>query len=241
MANDREKEAAARASLKFVHDGDIVGLGTGSTAQHVVRLLADQVRAGLKIQGIPTSSGTKDLAIGLGIPLATLDQFQEIDVTIDGADEVSPQLNLIKGGGGALLREKVIASASRRLVIVADSSKQVPVLGRFPLPIEVIAFAEPLVSKRIASLGAEVKERRKGDGSPFVSDEGHHILDCNFGHIDDPAALASALKAIPGIVEHGLFVRMADVVLIAKGDQILELHKQEEGRHSTHNVPQRGQ
>ncbi len=241
MANDREKEAAARASIKFVHDGDIVGLGTGSTAQYVVRLLADKVRAGLKIQGIPTSSGTKELAISLGIPLTTLDQFQEIDVTIDGADEVSPQLNLIKGGGGALLREKVIASASRKLVIIADSSKQVPVLGRFPLPVEVIAFAEPLVTKRIISMGAEVKERRSADGKPFVSDEGHRILDCNFGHIDDPAALANSLKAIPGIVEHGLFVGMADVVLIAKGEQILELHKQEEARRSTHNVPQRGQ
>lgn len=242
MANEQQKEAAARASVKFVHDGDVVGLGTGSTAQYAVRLLADQVRSGLRIQGIPTSIGTRDLAQGLGIPLTTLDQFQEIDVTIDGADEINPQLCLIKGGGGALLREKVIASASRKLVIIADSSKQVAVLGKFPLPVEVIAFAQPLIEKRIAGLGAEVRERLSADGKAFVTDEGHRILDCNFGHIDDPAALANALKAIPGIVEHGLFVGMADIVLIAKDDQILQLEKPRAEREgSAHNVPQRGQ
>jgi ribose 5-phosphate isomerase A len=135
MAHDQEKEAAARASLRFVRDGDIVGLGSGSTAAYAVRLLGERVRAGLKIRGIPTSSQTRELAASLGIPLTTFDEVQEIDVTIDGADEVDPQLCLTKGGGGALLREKIVASASRQVVIIADSSKQVPMLGKFPLPI----------------------------------------------------------------------------------------------------------
>lgn len=242
MANDHEKESAARASLRFFSDGDIVGLGTGSTAAYAVRFLAERVRAGLKIKGIPTSRSTKELAESLGIPLTTLDQFQEIDVTIDGADEIGPQLSLIKGGGGALLREKVIAYASRKVVIIADSSKQVSVLGRFPLPVEVIAFAQPVVAKRIAGLGAKVKLRESADGNPFVTDEGHQILDCSFGEIHDPTALGNALKAIPGVVEHGLFIGMATVALIAKEDQIIELHEPaEEGNRSAHNVPQRGQ
>ena len=147
MANDREKEAAARASLRFVRDGDIVGLGTGSTAAYAVRFLGEQVRAGLKIRGIPTSVHTQELAARLGIPLTTLDEIQQIDVTIDGADEVDPGLQLIKGGGGALLREKIVASASRKFVIIADSTKQVAMLGKFPVPVEVIKFAEALVAK----------------------------------------------------------------------------------------------
>ena len=225
MANDQEKEAAARASLRFVHDGDIVGLGTGSTAARAVRLLGERVRAGLKIRGIPTSVQTKDLATSVGIPLATLDEFQQIDVTIDGADEVDPQLRLIKGGGGALLREKIIASASQQLVIIADSSKQVVVLGKFPLPVEVIPFAQALIGKGIAALGASVKLRQSANGNPFVTDEGHHILDCSFGQIPDPPALARKLEAMPGVVEHGLFIAMASVVLIAKGAQVQEFRR----------------
>ena len=225
MANDQEKEAAARASLRFVQEGNIVGLGSGSTATYAVRFLGERIRAGLKIRGIPTSAQTKELATSLGIPLATLDEYQRIDVTIDGADEVDPQLQLIKGGGGALLREKVVASASRQLVIIADSSKQVPVLGKFPLPVEVIPFAQPLVAKRIAALGASAKLRRQTSGSPFVTDEGHHILDCSFGQIPDPAALARTLKAMPGVVEHGLFIDMASVVLVARGDMVQEVRR----------------
>ncbi len=227
MATDheQEKEAAARASLKFVHDGDIVGLGTGSTAAYAIRFLGEQVRAGLKIRGIPTSVRTKELAASLGIPLTTLDEVQQVDVTIDGADEIDPALRLIKGGGGALLREKIVASASRRLVIVADSGKQVPVLGKFPLPVEVIPFAQALVAKSIAALGAAVKARQKADGTVFVTDEGHNILDCSFGQIADPPALDRALKSIPGVVEHGLFISMASVALIAKGDEVLELRR----------------
>jgi ribose 5-phosphate isomerase A len=226
--SDLEKEAAARASLRFVHDGNVVGLGTGSTAAYAVRFLGDQVRAGLKIRGIPTSVHTRDLAASLGIPLTTLDECQQIDVDIDGADEFDPQLNLIKGGGGALLREKIIASASRQVVIIADSSKQAAVLGTFPLPVEVVGFAQPLVAKRITALGATVKLRQDAKGNPFVTDEGHHILDCSFGKIPDPPALARILSDMPGVVEHGLFINLASVVLVAKGENVTELRRNQE-------------
>jgi ribose 5-phosphate isomerase A len=227
MAHDQEKEAAARASLRFVHDGDIVGLGTGSTATYAVRFLGEQVKAGLRIRGIPTSIHTQELAGSLGIPLTTLDEVQEIDVTIDGADEVDPELRLIKGGGGALLREKIVASATRKLVIIADSTKQVAMLGKFPVPVEVIKFAETLVAKEIAALGAAVKTREDSTGRKFITDEGNHILDCNFGQIPDPPALARKLGSIPGVVEHGLFIGMASVALIGKGDQVIELQSKE--------------
>ena len=225
MANDQEKKAAARASLAFVRDGDIVGLGSGSTAEYAVRLLGERVQAGLKIRGIPTSQRTTELAQSVGIPLTTLEKFQEIDVTIDGADEIDPELQLIKGGGGALLREKIVASASKRMVVIADSSKWVQILGKFPLPVEVIAFAEPLLSKKIAALGASVKLRQYAYGNPFVTDEGHHILDCHFGEIPDPRALAHQLNAMPGVVEHGLFVDMATIALIGKGDDVVEFRR----------------
>jgi ribose 5-phosphate isomerase A len=232
MARDQEKEAAARASLRFVQDGNVVGLGTGSTSAYVVRFLAERVHAGLKIRGIPTSVQTREWAKTAGIPLTTLDEVQSIDVTIDGADEFDPQLNLIKGGGGALLREKIIASASRLEVIIADSSKQVPVLGKFALPVEVIPFAQGLVTRKIEALGAKVKIRQTADGQPFVTDEHHHILDCNFGQIPDPPALARKLEAMPGIVEHGLFIGMADVVLVATGNEVRELRSDRGSRLS---------
>lgn len=220
---DHEKELAARASLRFVQDGQIVGLGTGSTAAHLVRLLGERVRGGLKIKGIPTSSHTRELAASAGIPLTTLDEFQQIDVTIDGADEIDPELRMIKGGGGALLREKVVASASKKLVIVADSSKQVATLGRFPLPVEVVGFAQALVAKKIQALGAAVKLRHGADGKPYVTDEGHHILDCSFGRIDDPPALARVLSDMPGVMEHGLFIGMASLALIGGGEEVVEV------------------
>jgi ribose 5-phosphate isomerase A len=225
LQSDTEKAAAARASLRFVQDGNIVGLGTGSTAARAVRFLGERVHAGLNIRGIPTSVKTQELAASLGIPLTTLDDFQQIDVDIDGADEFDPQLHLIKGGGGALLREKIIASASRQVVIIADSSKQVAVLGKFPLPVEVIPFAQRLVAKKIGALGATVKLRQDAKGNPFLSDEGHHILDCSFGKIPDPPVLARQLSDMPGVVEHGLFIDLATVVLVAKGENVTELRR----------------
>ena len=225
MANDQEKEAAARASLRFVRDGQVVGLGTGSTAAYFIKLLGEKVKNGLRIRGIPTSDRSRELALSLGIPLTTLDECQEIAVTVDGADEVDPQLRLIKGGGGALLREKIVASATRQLVIVADASKQVPVLGKFPLPVEVIKFAQTLVAKRIAALGAEVKLRTNVDGKPYLTDENNHILDCRFGQIRDADELARQLSEMPGVVEHGLFIGMASVVLFARGREIVELRR----------------
>src|SRR5580704_11161724 len=223
--SDQEKEAAARASLQFVKDGQVVGLGTGSTAAYFIKLLGDEVKRGLRIRGIPTSVRSGELAASLGIPLTTLDECQEIAVTVDGADEVDPQLRLIKGGGGAMLREKIVASATRQLVIVADASKQVPVLGKFPLPVEVIRFAQALVAKRIAALGANVTIRQAADGKPYVTDENNHILDCRFGQIPDANGLARELSDMPGVVEHGLFVGMASVVLFARGSEIVELRR----------------
>jgi ribose 5-phosphate isomerase A len=225
MANDQEKEAAARASLRFVEDGQVVGLGTGSTAAYFIKLLGEKVRNGMRVRGIPTSDRSRELAESLGIPLTTLDECQEIAVTVDGADEVDPQLRLIKGGGGAMLREKIVASATKRLVIVADETKQVPVLGKFPLPVEVIKFAQALVAKRITALGAQVSLRKNGDGTPFVTDEKNHILDCRFGQIADADTLARQLSEMPGVVEHGLFIGMASVVLLARGSEIVELRR----------------
>ena len=155
-----------------------------------------------------------------------MDECQEIDVTVDGADEVDPQLRLIKGGGGALLREKIVASATRTMVVVADASKQVQTLGRFPLPVEVIRFAQALVGKRIAALGAQVKLRLNPDKTPYVTDENNHILDCQFGVIKDADRLAAELSQMPGVVEHGLFIRMASVALFARGHEIVELRRQ---------------
>jgi ribose 5-phosphate isomerase A len=227
MANDQEKEAAARASLEYVQDGQVVGLGTGSTAAYFIKLLGERVKNGLRIRGgIPTSDRSRELALSLGIPLTTLDECQEIAVTVDGADEVDPQLRLIKGGGGALLREKIVASATKKLVIVADATKQVTRLGKFPLPVEVIRFAQALVAKRIEALGAQVSLRKKPDGSPYVTDENNHILDCRFGEIRDPDGLAVELSEMPGVVEHGLFIGMASVVLFARGSEIVELKRQ---------------
>ena len=230
MANDQEKsdlekEAAARASLQFIQDGQVVGLGTGSTAAYFIKLLAEKVKDGLRIRGIPTSVRSGELAASLGIPLTTLDECQEIDVTVDGADEIDPQLRLIKGGGGAALREKIVASATKQLVIVADESKQVPVLGKFPLPVEVIRFAQALVAKRIRELGADVQLRMGADGKPFVTDEHNHILDCRFGQIRDADGLARKLSDMPGVVEHGLFIGMASVALFARGREIVELRR----------------
>jgi ribose 5-phosphate isomerase A len=208
-----------------VKDGQVVGLGTGSTAAFFIKLLGEKVKSGLRVRGIPTSVRSRDLAESVGIPLTTLDECQEIAVTIDGADEVDPQLRLIKGGGGALLREKIVASATRQLVIVADATKQVQRLGKFPLPVEVIRFSQALVAKRIAALGAVVRLRTGEASQPYVTDENNHILDCHFGEIADADALARELSDMPGVVEHGLFIGMASVALLARGSEIVELRR----------------
>jgi len=223
MANEEEKEVAGRAAAELVRDGDVVGLGTGSTAYFAVVALGERMKTGLKITGIPTSLQTADLARAVGIPLTTLDEHPEIDITIDGADEIDSKLNLIKGGGGALLREKVVASASRKMVVVADSGKVVAVLGKFPLPVEIISFARAVIEKKIVSLDGSPKLRCKPDGSPYLTDNGNQILDCSFGKIADPAELARELSGIPGIVEHGLFIGLATVALVGRGHRVEEL------------------
>jgi ribose 5-phosphate isomerase A len=223
LEKSREKELAGRAAAKLVGTGDVVGLGTGSTAHFAVLELGERMKTGLKIVGVPTSVATAQLARKVGIPLATLDQQPVIDIDIDGADEIDPKLQMIKGGGGALLREKVIAAASKKMVVIVDSSKVVPVLGKFPLPVEVISFARTPVEKRIAGLGAIVKWRSRSDGSLYITDNGNPILDCSFGKIEDPPALARTLRDIPGVVEHGLFIGLASMALVGRGENVEEM------------------
>ncbi len=222
-AQECAKHAAAAAALDHVRDGMRLGLGTGSTAAIFVALLGDRVAAGLRVTGVPTSERTAEQARDLGIALATLDEMPELDLTIDGADEYDPSLRLIKGGGGALLREKIVACASRRMLVIADASKAADVLGRFPLPVEVNRFglgATRLAVERAAARSGcdgEIALRRR-DGEPFLTDGGHLILDCRFGAIPNPEALAAGLAAVPGVVEHGLFLGIAGVILSGNPD-----------------------
>lgn len=214
------KVKAAEAALGHVEDGMRLGIGTGSTAEEFVRLLAEKVADGLKVEGVPTSERTARLCLELGVPLKSLDELPELDLTIDGADEVDAGLRLIKGGGGALLREKIVASASARMIVIADESKVVETLGKFPLPIEINPFG--MATTRIAidklasrlGLTGELKLRKSGDGV-FTTDGGHHIYDAFFGRIPDAEALGSQLNSIPGVVEHGLFINMASFAIIA--------------------------
>jgi ribose 5-phosphate isomerase A len=214
------KIKAAEAALAHVESGMRLGIGTGSTAEEFVRLLAEKVADGLRVQGVPTSERTARLCVELGVPLKSLDELPELDLTIDGADEVDPALRLIKGGGGALLREKIVAAASARMIVIADETKIVDMLGAFALPIEVNAFG--LVSTRIkidqlaAKLGlhGELRLRQSEDGD-FHTDGGHLIIDASFGRIPDAEALSAGLKSIPGVVEHGLFLNMATLAIIA--------------------------
>ena len=225
MTSDPKRAAAERAA-SLVESGMRVGLGTGSTAALFVAALGERVRGGLDIVGIPTSEATRRQADSLGIRLTTLEETPELDLTIDGADELDDRLRLIKGGGGALLREKIVASASRRMVVIADASKRVDVLGRFPLPVEVVPFGLETTTRRIRALlggaGPEIRLRRK-DGEIFRTDGGNFILDLHLGAIPDPDSLAVELKTATGVVDHGLFIGLASAALIGGPEGVMEM------------------
>jgi len=223
MSQQREKEAAARYAVQhFVRDGMTLGLGTGSTAALALQAIG---AAGFRhLRGVPTSEAAATLARSVGIPLVGLNDVDLVDLTIDGADEISPALALIKGGGGALLREKLVAEASREMVVIADSSKFVPQLGRFPLPVEVIPFCWRQIRAKLQALSLSPVLREKS-GVTVRTDEGNYLLDCHSGPIPNPGWLAQTLKAMPGIVEHGLFIHQATHVILATGDQIQTHHR----------------
>lgn len=229
--SDLAKMNAAAAALEYVEDGMILGLGTGSTASHFVRMLGDRVREGLRIGGLPTSEATRRLAMQVGVPLIEIDQADRIDLTVDGADEVDPHFRLIKGGGGALLREKIIAHASDQMIVIADRSKLVERLGRFPLPVEVTPFGFTITAKKVFDAlrdsgcgSADVRLREAGaPGRPFHTDGGNFILDCHCGTIPDPEGLSDLLNRIPGVVETGLFLgfpRTVRSVIVSDGEAI---------------------
>ena len=227
---DQLKRQAAARALEFVRDGMKLGLGTGSTAKHFVELLGERVRAGLNVVGVPTSETTRADALRCGIALTTLDDIDRLDLTVDGADEIDSALNLIKGGGGALLREKIVATASDRMIVIADDSKWVEALGRFPLPVEVVPFGLAATQRAMAGAFAEtgvsgqMVVRKSKDGHVFVTDGGHWIVDAHLGRILDAPRLAGLLTAIPGVVEHGLFVGLASMAMLAgpEGIRIFE-------------------
>ncbi|WP_029042452.1 ribose-5-phosphate isomerase RpiA [Cucumibacter marinus] len=219
MADSRKRQAAA-AALEEIENGMRVGLGTGSTAWHLVDLLGAKVAKGFECLCVPTSEATGQQARALDIPLTTLNETPELDLTIDGADEIDLRLRLIKGGGGAHLREKIVAAASKRMVVIADESKKVDVLGRFPLPLEVDRFGHRATARHLETVLADFGAQgdlvvRGGIQTPFVTDGGHLIYDASFGRISDPEGLAEALSAVPGLVEHGLFVRLCKAAYIA--------------------------
>jgi ribose 5-phosphate isomerase A len=228
-ADGLKREAAARA-LEFVRPGMRLGLGTGSTAAHFVDLLAAKVKAGFDVIGVPTSEATRLQAEKLGVPLATLDEQPELDLTIDGADEIDPALDLIKGGGGALLREKIVATASREMIVIADESKLVERLGRFPLPIEIVDFGRPAIMRSIekalamAGCAGSLKLRHRADGHVFVTDQGHVIVDASLKAIADTRSLAHRLAEVAGVVEHGLFIGLARRAVLAgrSGVRVIE-------------------
>ncbi len=224
MAADDLKRAAAEASLKYVKDGMVLGLGTGSTARYVLEGLARRITdEGLRVSGVPTSLATAEAAKLLGIPLTSLEDHPVLDLAIDGADEVDPRLDLIKGLGGALFREKIVAAAAKTFLVVVDASKLVPRLGtKSPVPVEVHQFGWRAARTRIEALGAKV-ELRMRNGTVFHTDNDNHILDARFGPIRSPAKVATALSEVPGVVGHGLFLKMTDRVLAASEDGVRTL------------------
>ena len=224
MTQDEAKRLVARRAVEFVEDGMAVGLGTGTTATLFIHELGERVKAGLKIRCVASSDASRDLGLKLGMDVTTLDALPELDVYIDGADEVGPRLALIKGGGGALLREKIVASAAKRFIVVVDSTKVVAHLGKFPLPVEVIKMALAVVEPKLEALGLHPKLRQAKSGSgPYLTDEGNYILDCACGVIADPEATAGEIRGIVGVVEHGLFLRMASLALVAGEDGVKEI------------------
>ncbi|RTL51283.1 MAG: ribose-5-phosphate isomerase RpiA [Bradyrhizobiaceae bacterium] len=221
MSMDQLKRQAAARAVEYVADGMRLGLGTGSTAKHFVELLGERVRGGLKVIGVPTSEATRADAERCGVPLTTLEKIDHLDLTVDGADEIDVRLNVIKGGGGALLREKIVATASSRMVVIADDSKWVETLGRFPLPIEVVPFGLAATRSAIegcfkqAGVAGEITIRKGVDGHAFVTDGGHWIVDAHLGRIPDAPRLAALLNGVPGVMEHGLFIGLAATAILA--------------------------
>lgn len=233
MSNDALKLAAAERALKYVEPGMKLGLGTGSTAAKFVDLLGPKVKAGLDVICVATSKETQTRAEALGIRMTTLDELPFLDLTVDGADQVDEELRLIKGGGGALLHEKIVATASGRMIVIADSTKKVATLGSHPLPLEVVQFGLTATRNMVIAMAAdagcegEITLRKRADGKPFVTDSGNYILDCAFGRIEEPEDLDEALKLIPGVVENGMFIGIADLAIIAGPDGISYLGQED--------------
>ena len=228
MSQDDLKKAAAEAALVHVHDGMRLGLGTGSTARPFVDAVGKLVAEGLNVVCVPTSEATAQQARGLYIPLSTLDETPHLDVTVDGADELDSQLRLIKGGGGALLREKIVASASDEMVVIADGSKRVDMLGAFALPVEVVQFGAQVTAGKVVGilnelgLNPDVRQRQSASG-PFITDGGNFIYDCHLKQLPNPEELALALQAQTGVVEHGLFIGLAARAYVASAEGVEEL------------------
>lgn len=226
MSADEHKKMAAMRAVEMVEPGMRIGLGTGSTAAHFVALLGARVKAGLSVICVPTSEETRKFGESRGITMSTLEEVPELDITFDGADEIDEELRMIKGGGGALLREKIVAMASDRVVIMVDESKLVETIGAFKLPVEVVQFGLTATRDMIETLASdcgcegEVEVRMTAEGSPFITDNGNYILDCAFGRIDDPEDLDDALKFIPGVVESGLFLDICDVAIVSGEDGV---------------------
>jgi ribose 5-phosphate isomerase A len=226
MDVEAQKRAAAARAVEFVRPGMRLGLGTGSTAKHFVDLLGERVRGGLDVVAVPTSEATRAQAERLGITLTTLDATPELDLTVDGADEIAPDLTLIKGGGGALLREKIVAAASARMLVIADQSKWVAMLGRFPLPVEIAPFGAAATRRAVEAATAAAGcpgaalLRKAANGHAFVTDGGHWLLDAQLQRIADPKTLAARLSAVPGVMEHGLFIGLARTAIVAGPDGV---------------------
>ncbi len=222
---DRFKKAAAFKAAEFLRNGMVIGLGTGSTAKHLLAALGEQVRAGMTLQGVPTSQETATLAGQLGIPLLKSETRWEIDVAIDGADQVDPHFNLIKGGGGALLKEKIVAASAKQFIVVVDHTKQVPVLGgSFPLPIEIVPFGWGSTVREIEALTKSRAVLRERNGTPFQTEAGHLIVDVHIARIDRPGELETALNLIPGVVETGLFVGRTNILIVGTPEGVQVFH-----------------